>query len=101
MFANVLYNAWLSDIATCFKLMPLSLFRALDLRQPGFGVEAEITGKLLRQNIRPFEIPITYVARSREAGKKLDWRDGVAALWILVRIRVVQRRGRSGTAIAA
>ena len=88
MFANVMFNAWLSDIETCFKLMPLSLYRGLRLRESGFGVEAEITGKLLRRGIRPMEIPISYRARSREAGKKLTWRDGVAALWILTRVRL-------------
>ena len=87
MFTNVLYNSWLSDIETCFKLMPLELYQDMDLRQSGFGVEAEITGKLLRRGIRPMEIPITYRARSREAGKKLTWRDGVEALWILSRVR--------------
>ena len=51
-------------------------------------MEAEITGKLLARGIRPFEVPITYRARSREAGKKITWRDGVEALWILGRIRV-------------
>ena len=87
MFTNVLYNCWLSDIETCFKLMPLQLYRDMRLRQSGFGVEAEITGKLLRRGIRPMEVPITYRARSREAGKKLTWRDGVEALWILTRVR--------------
>jgi hypothetical protein len=51
-------------------------------------MEAEITGKLLRRGIRPYEVPISYKARSREAGKKLTWRDGVEAVWILTRERV-------------
>ncbi len=104
MFANVLYNAWLSDVETCFKLMPLALYRELDLVQRGFGVEAEITGKLLRRGIRPFEVPITYRARSREEGKKLTWRDGAEALWILARIRFLShppRQAGPGSAAAA
>ena len=91
MVANVLFNAWLSDIETCFKLMPLALFRDLELAQAGFGVEAEITAKLLASGIRPYEVPISYRARSREEGKKLTWRDGVEALWILARIRFGRR----------
>ncbi|HML01410.1 MAG TPA: glycosyltransferase family 2 protein [Acidimicrobiales bacterium] len=87
MVANVLYNSWLSDIETCFKLMPLSMYKALDLKQHGFGVEAEITGKLLKAGIRPYEAPVSYKARGREEGKKLTWRDGVEALWILAQIR--------------
>jgi dolichol-phosphate hexosyltransferase len=50
-------------------------------------MEAEVTAKLLRRQIRPFEVPIRYQARSRADGKKITWRDGVAALWILVRER--------------
>ena len=88
MFANVLYNSWLSDLETCFKLMPLSLYRSLDVRSAGFGMEAEVTAKLLRGGHRPYEVPISYTARSREQGKKLTWRDGVEALWILTRWRV-------------
>jgi hypothetical protein len=54
-------------------------------------MEAEITGKLLRRGIRPYEVPISYKARSRQAGKKLTWRDGVEALWILTRERFFSR----------
>jgi dolichol-phosphate hexosyltransferase len=85
--ANVLFNCYISDLETCFKLMPTLLYRDLDVRSHGFGMEAEITGKLLRRGIRPYEVPISYKARTREAGKKLTWRDGVEALWILVRER--------------
>jgi len=87
MTANVLFNAWLSDLETCFKLMPLTLYRDLDLQENGFGVEPEITAKLLKRNVRPYEVPINYRARGREQGKKLTWRDGVKALWVLARIR--------------
>ena len=91
MFANVVYNCWISDLETCFKLMPLDLYRELDVRSAGFGMEAEVTGKLLVRGHRPYEVPISYRARSREEGKKLTWRDGVEALAILTRERV---RGR-------
>jgi glycosyltransferase involved in cell wall biosynthesis len=91
MAANVLYNSWISDLETCYKLMPLALYRDLDIKSAGFGMEAEITGKLLRRGIRPFEVPISYHARTREEGKKLTWKDGVAALWILTRVRVAGR----------
>jgi dolichol-phosphate hexosyltransferase len=89
--ANVLFNCYISDLETCFKLIPTSLYRDMDIREAGFGMEAEITGKLLRRRIRPFEVPISYRARSREAGKKLTWRDGVQAVWILARERFAAR----------
>jgi dolichol-phosphate hexosyltransferase len=87
-WANILFNRYISDLETCFKLIPASLYRELNVRSAGFGMEAEITGKLLRRRIVPYEVPISYKARSREAGKKLTWRDGVAAVWILVQARV-------------
>jgi glycosyltransferase involved in cell wall biosynthesis len=86
-FANVLFNSYIGDLETCFKLMPVSLYRSLDVRSRGFGMEAEVTGKLLRQRIRPYEVPISYRARGREEGKKITWKDGVEALWILGRER--------------
>jgi dolichol-phosphate hexosyltransferase len=92
--ANILFNAYIADLETCFKLMPLALYRSLDISSDGFGMEAEITGKLLARQIRPFEVPITYRARSREAGKKITWRDGVQALWILARIRMSSWQAR-------
>jgi glycosyltransferase involved in cell wall biosynthesis len=90
--ANILFNCYMSDLETCFKLVPTWLYRELDIRETGFGVEAEVTGKLLRRGIRPYEIPISYKARTREAGKKLTWRDGVEALWILLRERLARPR---------
>jgi dolichol-phosphate hexosyltransferase len=86
--ANILFNCYISDLETCFKLMPRDLYQELDIRSSGFGMEAEITAKILHRGIRPYEVPISYRARSREEGKKLTWRDGVEALWILLRERI-------------
>src|SRR5262245_7964028 len=85
--ANMIYNSYISDLETCFKLMPTALYRSLNIRSHGFGMEAEITGKLLRRKLRPYEVPISYRARTREEGKKITWRDGVEAIWILLRER--------------
>jgi glycosyltransferase involved in cell wall biosynthesis len=85
--ANVLYNSYIGDLETCFKLLPVALYRSLDIRSRGFGMEAEVTGKLLRRGFRPYEVPISYHARTREEGKKITWRDGLQALWILGRER--------------
>jgi glycosyltransferase involved in cell wall biosynthesis len=90
--ANMLYNCYLGDLETCFKLMPVELYKSLDIRSRGFGMEAEVTGKLLRRRVRPYEVPISYRARSREEGKKITWRDGVEAFWILGRERVRRPR---------
>jgi glycosyltransferase involved in cell wall biosynthesis len=89
--ANLLYNSYIGDLETCFKLMPLELYRSLEIRSRGFGMEAEVTGKLLRRRIRPYEVPISYRARGREEGKKITWKDGVEAVWILARERARRR----------
>jgi glycosyltransferase involved in cell wall biosynthesis len=86
--ANILFNCYIGDLETCFKLMPLEVYRSLRITSRGFGMEAEVTGKLLRRRVRPYEVPISYRARSREEGKKITWKDGVEALWILLRERI-------------
>lgn len=88
MWASLLFDAWLTDIETCLKVAPTDYWRKVDLKSNGFGIEAELTGKLLTMNERIFEVPISYRARGREEGKKIQWTDGVAALWILFRIRL-------------
>ena len=89
--ANVLFNARLSDLHTCLKLMPLVMLRSLDLREKGFGLDSEITARLLRSGIRPFEVPISYYGRSHAEGKKITWRDGIACTRILLRVRLRTR----------
>jgi glycosyltransferase involved in cell wall biosynthesis len=86
--ANVLYNVWLTDSMAGLKLIPATLIKSLDLRQNGFAFEAEVVARLLRRRVRVYEVPITYRARTREEGKKLRARDGVAVLWTFVRCRI-------------
>ena len=86
--ANVLYDVWLSDIMTCHKVLPTSVFRELELREPGFGIEPEITARVLRSGRRIYEVPITYASRTREEGKKLTVLDGARVLRTLLRCRV-------------
>jgi len=86
--ANALFNTWISDLHTCLKLLPLPLFRDLPLSENGFGLDTELTALMLARGVRPYEVPITYKARSREEGKKLTWGDGVVATRILIRVRL-------------
>ena len=88
LWNNVLYNTYLSDLETGFKVMSLETWRSLDLRANGFELEPETTAKLLRRGHRIYEVPISYSARSREEGKKLTWKDGLKAIWTLTRLRV-------------
>ena len=86
--ANVLYNAWISDVLNCLKVMPTELFRSLPLRDDGFGIDAEIPARVLRAGVRIYEVPVTYRARSREEGKKLTARDGLRIIATLIRCRL-------------
>jgi dolichol-phosphate hexosyltransferase len=88
--ANVLFDANLSDLHTCLKLVPLELFRKLALRESRFGLDTELTASLLRLGIRPFEVPVSYYSRSHAQGKKISWRDAFGCLGILFRVRMTR-----------
>ena len=92
--ANVLFNAHLSDLHTCLKMMPLTMLRSLDLHEKGFGLDSEITAMLLKRGVRPFEVPVSYFSRSHAEGKKITWRDALACARILFRVRLRDRSGR-------
>jgi dolichol-phosphate hexosyltransferase len=89
---NILFNCYIQDMETGFKAMRTELMRRLMLRSNRFNIEPEITGRLLRLGYRIHEVPISYYARNREEGKKLTWRDGVQALFVLMRLRLTTRR---------
>jgi dolichol-phosphate hexosyltransferase len=86
--ANMIYDAGLSDLHTCLKLIPLPLLRTLPLSELGFGLDTEITALLLKLGVRPFEIPVSYYSRSQAEGKKIRWQDAVACVRILVQVRM-------------
>jgi dolichol-phosphate hexosyltransferase len=85
---NLLFNVYLHDIMTCHKMIRTELFRALELRSPGFAIEPEITARLVQHGERIFEVPVHYRARSTDEGKKLTALDGFRVIGTLVRCRV-------------
>jgi len=87
LLANVLYNTMLTDMETCYKMMRSEIVRSINLESDGFGIEAEITAKIFKRGYRVYEIPITYDGRGYEQGKKITWRDGIVALWVLLKYR--------------
>jgi glycosyltransferase involved in cell wall biosynthesis len=87
LMTNVLYNTMLSDMETCYKVMRTEVLRSMTLESNGFGIEPELTAKICRRGYRMYEIPITYDGRGYEEGKKIGWRDGVVAIWVLLRYR--------------
>jgi glycosyltransferase involved in cell wall biosynthesis len=88
LMANVLYNTTLSDIETGYKAFRADVLRSLVLREDDFAIEPEITAQICKRNLRIYELPIAYYGRSYAEGKKITWRDGVKAAWVLVRQRL-------------
>jgi glycosyltransferase involved in cell wall biosynthesis len=87
LLTNVLYNTMLTDMETCYKVMRREVLNGLNLESNGFGIEPEITAKIFKRGYRVYEVPITYDGRTYEEGKKISWRDGVVALWVLLKHR--------------
>jgi glycosyltransferase involved in cell wall biosynthesis len=87
---NVLYNTILTDMETCFKVMRTEVLRSFTLRSNGFGIEPEMTAKIFKRRYRVYEVPITYDGRGYDEGKKITWRDGIVALWVLLKYRLTE-----------
>jgi len=84
---NVLYNTMLTDMETCYKVMRTEVLRSMTLESNGFGIEPELTAKIFRRKLRVYEVPISYDGRGYDEGKKIGWRDGVVAVWVLLKYR--------------
>jgi glycosyltransferase involved in cell wall biosynthesis len=93
--ANLLYGCQLTDEATGYKLLRTDLLRSLDLQADGFEFCPEVTGKVLRRGIKIHEVPISYRPRSLQEGKKISWRDGLQAIWTLLRQRLARYGGET------
>jgi glycosyltransferase involved in cell wall biosynthesis len=90
LLTNVLYNTMLTDMETCYKAMRVEVLRSFVLRSEGFGIEPEMTAKIFKRGYRVYEVPITYDGRGYDEGKKITWRDGVVALWVLLKYRFTE-----------
>jgi len=84
---NFLYNTTLSDMEVGYKLIPKKLLDSITLKENRFGFEPEITGKILKQGIRIYEVPISYSGREFSEGKKITWVDGLIAFFLLFKYR--------------
>jgi glycosyltransferase involved in cell wall biosynthesis len=88
LLTNILYNTMLSDMETCYKVMRSEIVKGMNLQSNGFGIEPEMTAKIFKGGHRVYEVPITYDGRGYDQGKKITWRDGFVALWVLLKFRV-------------
>jgi glycosyltransferase involved in cell wall biosynthesis len=97
LLSNMLTDLNLTDVETCYKMARLDLARSLPLRSTRFGIEVELTARLAQSRARIYEVPISYDGRTYSEGKKIDWKDGIAAIWHIVRFNL----SRAGTPVYA
>ncbi|HEX6589375.1 MAG TPA: glycosyltransferase family 2 protein [Longimicrobiales bacterium] len=89
LFSNMLTDLNLTDMETCYKMVRTDLMKSLPLRATRFGFEPEVTAKLAQARARIYEVPITYSGRTYAEGKKIGWRDGLAAFWHIFRFNML------------
>jgi glycosyltransferase involved in cell wall biosynthesis len=85
LLSNMFTNLNLSDIETCYKVFRAEVIKDLPLEQDGFGFEVEVTSKIAKRDYRVYEVGISYFGRTYEEGKKITWRDGLRALYLIGR----------------
>jgi len=87
LFSNMINQRWVNDMASCYKAIPADIFRNLELKSNGFGLEAEITAKIFRKGYKVKEVPISYERRTSAEGKKLRLKDGLISAFACLRFR--------------
>jgi glycosyltransferase involved in cell wall biosynthesis len=88
LVSNMFTNVNLSDMETCYKMVRADLMKSLPLRSTRFGIEPELTARLAQAGARIYEVPISYSGRTYAEGKKIGWRDGIAAFWHIISYNV-------------
>ena len=98
LLSNMLTNINLTDMETCYKMVRAPLMKSLVLTSDRFGFEPEVTARLAQARARIWEVPISYSGRTYEEGKKIGWKDGLAAFWHIVRFNLFSRTRRPAPA---
>jgi glycosyltransferase involved in cell wall biosynthesis len=88
LLSNMFSNLNLSDVWTCYKVFRREVLQQITLEEKRFGFEPEVTAKIAKKGFRIYEVPISYYGRTYAEGKKITWRDGVAALWFVVKYNI-------------
>ncbi len=89
LLSNMFTDLNLTDMETCYKAVRADLMKSLPLTANRFGIEPELTARLAQARARIYELPISYHGRTYEEGKKIGWKDGLAALWYIVRFNLL------------
>jgi glycosyltransferase involved in cell wall biosynthesis len=88
LLSNITTNLNLTDMETCYKAFTRQVLDSINLKCNRFGFEPEFTSKVAKQKFRIYEVPISYSGRDYAEGKKIGWKDGVAAIWFIIRFRL-------------
>ena len=91
LLSNMFTNINLTDMETCYKVFRREIIQSIDIKEPRFGFEPEITAKLARKRVRIYEMGISYYGRTYDEGKKIGWRDGVHAIWCILKYNLWAR----------
>ena len=83
--SNMMTNINLTDMETCYKAFRTEIIKSINIREKRFGFEPEITAKVARMNCRIYEVGISYYGRTYEEGKKIGWKDGIRAIWCILK----------------
>lgn len=90
LFSNILTNLNLTDMETCYKAFRRDIIRSINIEENRFGFEPEITAKVARLGCRIYEVGISYAGRTYKEGKKINWKDGVYALWCILKYNMLK-----------
>jgi glycosyltransferase involved in cell wall biosynthesis len=101
LFSNALTDLNLTDMETCYKAFRREVIQGIHLEEDRFGFEPEITVKVAKRRLRVYEVGISYSGRTYEEGKKIGWKDGVRALWCIMKYSLKEPRVRPGYAVGS
>ena len=88
LLSNMLTNLNLTDMETCYKAVRTEIFQNISIQENRFGFEPEITAKLAKKGVRIYEVSISYHGRTYEEGKKINWKDGIRAIWCIIKYNI-------------
>jgi len=99
--SNALTNMNMTDMETCYKVFRREIIQAIPIQENRFGFEPEITVKIAKRRLRVYEVGISYWGRTYEEGKKIGWKDGLRALWCLLKYSFSESKVKPGSELAA
>ena len=92
LLSNILTDINLTDMETCYKVFRTNIIKSIEIKEKGFGFEPEVTAKIARLNCRIYEVGISYFGRTYEEGKKVGWKDGLVAIWCILKYNLISKK---------